>query len=332
LINKSASLPTARKTIYSDEATRRGFERLNNIEKEVLRLQFDPRGIKDEAAREAASSGPNGVPASKKTVRPFQKLVAAQIEKNRRDKNLRTRLQREKQQEQTKNERRDDMLNRAMKKPVTHPPKVNRNKKSMSALFNFMRPISSAFGADTQPLAGHKRSASELDFVPSGKPAIVVSLMDAQVAQFINNERSYTFQLDTEDGGHYLLQAISKKEMNKWLESISKVTRNAAKRRLTYLGNSPKPQLADHIHHPVSAPSSKDPNAGTPNSSLINLVLTMLLVFGVDLVQLLQREQESEYIPPGTVPIIIEQCLAEVEGRGLTEVGICKDDLFFSRS
>jgi len=61
-------------------------------------------------------------------------------------------------------------------------------------------------------------------------------------------------------------------------------------------------------------------------------MLTISIVFGVDLVHLLQREQESEYIPPGTVPIVIEQCLAEVESRGLTEVGICKDDQPFSQT
>lgn len=48
------------------------------------------------------------------------------------------------------------------------------------------------------------------------------------------------------------------------------------------------------------------------------------LVFGVELEFLLRRETGSDEISPGTVPIVIEQCLTEVEGRGLTEVGICK--------
>ena len=99
-------------------------------------------------------AGSNGPPSSKKTVRPFYKTVAAQVEKNRRDKNLRSRLQREKVLEQSRNERRDDLLDRAMKGPRTKAPgtsavpKVHRNKKSMSAFLNFMRPISSAFGAE----------------------------------------------------------------------------------------------------------------------------------------------------------------------------------------
>ena len=150
---------------------------------------------------------------------------------------------------------------RPRKQPLSMVQKQHRNKKSMSAFLSFMRPISSAFGAEIpQPLV-LKRTASELDFPLTSKPSLVLSVMDAQVAQFINNERSYTFQLDTDDGGHYLLQAMTKREMNKWLETISRVTKMAAKRRLTYLGNSPKPQISDHIHSsPIVA--SRDPKAG----------------------------------------------------------------------
>jgi hypothetical protein len=268
LISKSSSLTSNRKNIYSDESNRRGFERLNNIEKEVLTLQFDHRGIKEEALREAASNpgmnGGGGALSTKKAIRPFHKVVAIQIEKNRRDKNLRIRLQREKIQEQSKNERRDDLLNKAMrprKQPLSNVQKQNRNKKSMSAFLSFMRPISSAFGAEIPQPLGLKRTPSELDFPSTSKPSLVLNVMDAQVTQFINNERSYTFQVDTDDGGHYLLQAITKREMNKWLETISRVTKMAAKRRLTYLGHSPKPQISDHIHStPIVA--SRDPQAG----------------------------------------------------------------------
>ncbi|KAF6752251.1 rho GTPase activating protein 22 [Ephemerocybe angulata] len=315
LINKAWALPSSRKHPQSDEANRRGFERLNNIEKEVFHLQFDHRGIREEAAREATQTGGNGHPSSKKTIRPFYKVVATQIEKNRRDRNLRSRLQREKIMEQSRNERRDDILNRAMKGPrsktqplVNAVQKQHRNKKSMSAFLNFMRPISSAFGADITPASNgpmYKKTAAELDFVPSGKAALVLSILDARAAQFINNERSYMFQLETEDGGHYLLQATSKKDMAKWLEIISKVTQSVAQRRLTYLGNSPKPQIADHIHDQANTPS-RDPMA----------------VFGVELEYLLQREALGGDIPPGTVPHIIEACLMEIETRGLTEVGI----------
>ncbi|TFK45164.1 hypothetical protein BDQ12DRAFT_50569 [Crucibulum laeve] len=307
LISKARSLPAPRRTIQTDEVNRRGFERLNNVEKDVLLLQFDHRGIRDEAMQEAMQTSMTSPSSAKKVPRPFHRFVALQNEKNRRDKNLRSRLQKEKVYEQTKNEKRDDLLNKAMRprKPSTAAQKQHRNKKSMSAFLNFIRPISSAFGSDAFHGPGLKRTASELDFPASGKPALVLSVLDAHVVQFINNERSFTFQLDTEDGGHYLLQAMSKREMTKWLDTITRVTTMAAKRRLTYLGNSPKALVSDHIHsHPVVR--SRDPKA----------------VFGVELEFLLQRESDGSQVPPGTVPSIIEECLFEVESRGLSEVGI----------
>lgn len=47
-------------------------------------------------------------------------------------------------------------------------------------------------------------------------------------------------------------------------------------------------------------------------------------VFGVDLEFLLRRETGNKTIPPGTIPLILDQCLSEIESRGLTEVGICE--------
>ncbi|KAF8883269.1 hypothetical protein BD779DRAFT_1674611 [Infundibulicybe gibba] len=284
LIVKAPSLPSTRRRVQPEELNRRGFERLNNIEKEVLLLQFEHRGIKDEAVREAMQAPVNGNASARKTARPFQRLVLAQVEKNRRDKHLRSRLQKEKVLEQSKTEKRDDLLT----EPCDHGnlgPQFKNNIGTRKACV--------------------KKTASELDFTPSGKPSLVLSLVDAQIAQFINNERSFLFQLDTEDGGHYLLQAMNKRDMTKWMETVKRVAKMAAKRRLTYLGNSPKPKIADHIHNQTTTPS-RDPTA----------------VFGVELQFLLQREFGSTQVPAGTIPSIIEQCLGEVETRGLTEVGI----------
>jgi hypothetical protein len=211
-----------------------------------------------------------GSSSARKAVRPFQKLCAMQLEKNKRDRYLRDRVSKEKKQEQ-RSEKRDDHINRGIRNSVVPTPRQHRNKKSMSsAFFQFMRPISSAFTSEYLEPGGLRRTPAELDFTPSGKPSLVLSVVDARVAQFINNERSFTFQLDTEDGGHYLLQALSKREMTKWLDTINRVSKMAAKRRLTYLGN-PKPQLADHIHN-NPATASQDPTAGECISFFLSLL------------------------------------------------------------
>ncbi|KAK0471613.1 rho GTPase activating protein 22 [Armillaria novae-zelandiae] len=306
LCNLIANTPPLHSSRQRGDIARRGFERLNNIEREVVTLQFDHRGIRDEGQREGLHGNTNGPPSTRRLSRPFQRIIQTQTDKVRRDRNWRSRLQKEKLLEQSRNEKREDMLNKAMrprKRPGT-PTKQHRNKKSMSAFLHFMRPISSAFGSEPTHGPELKRTVAELDFTPTGKPVLVLSLVDARVVEFINNERSYMFKVDTEDGGHYLLQAMNKRDMTKWLETINRVAKMAAKRRLTYIGSSPKPELSD-LRAGSSAPS-RDPNA----------------VFGVDPQILLQREAEGGDVPYGALPKIIEQCLSEIESRGLTEVGI----------
>ncbi|KZT03884.1 uncharacterized protein LAESUDRAFT_728564 [Laetiporus sulphureus 93-53] len=283
---------------------RRDLERLSTIEREVSAMYFDLRTIREEAYREATQAGILG---AKKIHRPFQTLVALQQEKNRRDRHLRDRLSREKRQEQQQKDKREEYLTKAMntRRPPAPTPKQHRNKKSVSsAFFQLMRPISSAFSSDSIASA-MKRSPAELDFTPMHKPILVLSVVDARVAQFVNNERSFTFQLDTEDGGHYLLQAIGKAEMKKWMDIIQHVSNVAAKRRLTYLGQNSKVQLADHLLSQPTA-ASRDPHA----------------VFGVELDFLLRREAINGEVQPGTIPSVLDRLIAEVEARGLMEVGI----------
>jgi hypothetical protein len=295
--------------------------RLGKIEQEASYLQFDHRLIREDAIREAGS---DGIHPNKRIPRPFNLLVLAQQEKYKRDKYARDRLSKEKKQEQHRYEKREDYLNKAMhsSKPNLGVSKAHRNKKSMSsAFFQFMRPISSAFTSETAIHPGQKRTAEELDFTPTGKPALVLSLADCRVAQFINNERSFTFQLDTEDGGHYLLQAMGKKDMTKWMNKISHVSKAAAKRRLTYLGNNAN--LAEQL-------AALDLNTRGHARKCLPLHQRVphvegcpYVVFGIDLKVLVQREF-GDNPPPGAIPSMLETCFREVESRGLPEVGICE--------
>ena len=237
------------------------------MERELSLVHFDLRAIREDAHREAMQAS---VPSGKRGQRPFQAIVAQQQEKNRRDRLWRDRLSKEKRQEQQRHDKREEQLNRAMNQRRQNPvmPKQHRNKKSMSsAFFQLMRPISSAFISDTLSGSASKRTPAELDFFPSSKPSQVVSVVNARVAHFVNNERSFVFQLDAEDGGHYLLQAASKQEMKKWIDTIERVSQTTAKRRLTYLGQNVKLQMTDdHLAKPTVA--TRDPLAGKRNHIL----------------------------------------------------------------
>ena len=226
----------------------------------MSQIKFDLRAIREDVHREASQIHAGHQP--KRSQRPFQKLLAAQQEKNKRDRNLRERLEKERKQEQYRIDKREEYLSKAMNTRRQYTPQ-HRMKKSGSSTFfqQLMRPISSAFALDHVDVNAPRRTAAELDFTPTGKPALVLSVVDARISHSIHNERSYTFQLSTEDGGHYLLQAATKAEMTKWINTIDHVSKTAAKRRLTYIGNSPKPKLSDHIHdRPTTA--SRDPTAG----------------------------------------------------------------------
>ncbi|KAH8103500.1 hypothetical protein BXZ70DRAFT_925997 [Cristinia sonorae] len=305
-ITSNAPLSLPHKSHHRVESSRIDFERLNNIEQALNNVQFDLRVMREEAHRELTQAGP---PMPKRPPRPFQAIVAAQQEKNKRDKSLRDRLSKEKRLEQQRLDKREEYLNKAMN-PRRPPPaaasKQHRNKKSMSSAFlHFMRPISSAFTSDTTGYANAvKRTPAELDFTPTQKPSLVLNVVDARVSQFINNERSFTFQIDTEDGGHYLLQALDKSDMKKWMDTIERVSKSAAKRRLTYLGNASKIQASDHLLTPGNA--SRDPRA----------------VFGVELEYLLRRDAGGVDPQPGSIPVVVDRLIAFVETKGLTDIGI----------
>ncbi|KAI0090890.1 hypothetical protein BDY19DRAFT_887550 [Irpex rosettiformis] len=299
----TTSSPNGSRRPRHREVNRRDFDRLNRIETELNEVHLDLRLIREDAYREVAQCSTALV---RKQPRPFQAIVAQQQEKNKRDRSLRDKLSKEKRQEQHRQDKREEYLNKAMQTRRPYPPaaKQHRNKKSVSSAFlHFMRPISSAFLSETlSPTA--KRTPAELDFAPTHKPAMVLSIVDARVQAFINNERSFTFQIDTEDGGHYLLQALDRTDMKKWIETIERVSKMAAKRRLTYLGHNSKMPMSDHLFTTGAAP--RDPRA----------------VFGVELETILLRQSSDDSIAPGTIPRVVERLIEEVESRGLTEVGI----------
>lgn len=290
------------------------------MENAASNVIFDLRLIREDAHREASSTST----PSKRVTKPFNSLVLAQQEKNKRDKYIRDRLSKEKRQEQHRHEKREEYFNKAMnhRKLPTGAQKQHRNKKTMSsAFFQFMRPISSAFSSDSVVTAGAKRTPEELDFTPASKPILVLSVAEARIAQFINNERSFTFLLDTEDGGHYLLQTVNKKEMMKWITKVNHVAKVAAKRRLTYLGNNAHTQLAEHLT--MRPQTGSHDTAGEPIEALLTDLAHILIVFGVDLQSLILRESRGDP-QRGMIPLFLEQCMNEVETRGLSEVGICE--------
>ncbi|KAF8326839.1 uncharacterized protein EI90DRAFT_2975491 [Cantharellus anzutake] len=285
---------------YTDRA---GIDRMNNMLKELAASERDHRLVKEDAQRESVQPSPSYI--GRRNVRPFQSLIAAQVEKIRRDRHAKERLSKEKRQEQQRSDRLEGEMNRAMQ-PSKRPslnlaPKHERGKRSMSALFRVVRPISAAFSDRAHLHAEIKRRRlSELDFQPIGKPSLVLSLADATSSIFTNEERPYTLELITEDGGRWLLQAISYMELVRWIDVIN----SASKKRHTYIGNG-KPQLSEMVDD-----MARDLERVRHDA-----------VFGVSLESLTSREVPTHADQEG-VPAVLQKLLFEVEYRGLTEIGI----------
>ena len=131
----------------------------------------------------------------------------------------------------------------------------------MTALLRPFRPLSIAFGSQHTPTDTPRKRLSELDFEPSSKPALVVTLNAARVSEFINNSRSYTFQVISEDGASYLFQGTSSGDVKDWIDVIGKASQSSAAKRLTYI--APSASTTD-LHSPQipSVPVKKEVEAG----------------------------------------------------------------------
>lgn len=216
---------------------------MNNMISECRNIEGLFQEAKDEAQREAFHPSPSY--NSRRPSRPFQLLVTAQGEKNRRDRSYRDRLSREQKHEQQKHDRREQDLDRAMQPAkTTVGGKHQRGKRSMASVslfFRAVRPISTAWGSERTP--SRARTASELDFPVSGKPSLVLSLNEARATAFESEDRPYLFQLSTEDGGRWILQATSSTELDSWTRAID----TASRKRSTYLPQTAKLLQPDPI-------------------------------------------------------------------------------------
>ena len=303
-------------------ADRVGIDRMNNMLKEAIASERGYRLVKEDAQRESVQLAPSYI--GRRNIRPFQSLITAQVEKVRRDRQARERLSKEKRQEQQRNDRFESEMNRAMqpsKRPSLNLPKHERGKRSMSALFRVVRPISTAFTSDRANVQADikRRRFSTLDFQPIGKPSLVLSLTGATSSIFHSDERPYTFDLTTEDGGKWLFQATSHRELVRWTDAII----GASKKRLTYIGND-QPQLSDIVGDMSRTHEHVPHDAGKPVEDLKHATFTHIhVVFGVSLDSLVSRESSTPVDAEG-VPVILQQLINEVEYRGLTEVGICR--------
>ncbi|KAG9127010.1 rho GTPase-activating protein [Ceratobasidium sp. 392] len=297
LISNAPNLQPLRKQQLRSNTHRADVDRMTSMQREIADSFYELRVLREEAHKENSQSTPLHAQPRKLT-RPFHRTVLEQMEKNKRDRYARERLQKEMKAERLVSERREDNIAKAMFPKGQHGQR--KKSRSMSGFFTMLRPISSAWSSGKVPM--EPRTLQELDFEPTGKPSWVLNLAGAQSQEYVNKLRSFLIRLRTEDGGVYYLQAMEQQDMNTWLSRMQETSTNFARRRLTYQGNKPD---AGEAGTPGYKPSTKHPNP----------------VYGVSLMQLLEREY-GKPPPPDAIPRVVKICIQEVESRGLTESGL----------
>ena len=145
------------------------------------------------------------------------------------------------------------------------------------------------------------------EWTPSSKPYLVLSLSGVEVHQYDNSQRSFVFEIITEDGQRSLLQASSKDQLDSWTDNFHRAGTEIAHRRATLLAQTPLAEEPEPVVTETRQVATLAP------SGPVNKGSTTL--FGVSLWELVQRE--------GTpLPKFVDTVLTLIEARGLSEVGI----------
>ncbi|KAG9088684.1 rho GTPase-activating protein [Ceratobasidium sp. UAMH 11750] len=178
LISNAPNLQPLRRQQLRSNTHRADVDRMTSMQREIADSFYELRVLREEAHKENIQNlQPHAQP--RKLVRPFHRTVAEQLEKNKRDKYARERLQKELKAERLVSERREDNIAKAMLPKGQHGQR--KKSRSMSGFFTMLRPISAAWSSEKVPMK--PRTLQELDFEPTGKPSWVLNLAGAQVQE-----------------------------------------------------------------------------------------------------------------------------------------------------
>ncbi|RIA95407.1 hypothetical protein C1645_802989 [Glomus cerebriforme] len=248
----------------------------------------DLRNIKDFAIRENSTVRITNTQSKYvKSQKPFNKLVAEQQEKIKRDQKERDRLAKDIRETQ----------NKLQKKSRTN----HRPSRVESFIKQVARPLSIAFGSSWQSHnSGNSPNLKNLSgqyHSSSSKAALVINLINSNASEASSDfglTLDSVFRIVTEEGGQYLFQALDNDNMNDWIRVINEAAKEGAEKRNTILNKEP-----DIVPKEEEVPDDPPKTRGS--------------VYGKDLITLM---------PDGKIPIFVEKCITEIEKRGLREVGI----------
>ncbi|KAI7883569.1 hypothetical protein K492DRAFT_205374 [Lichtheimia hyalospora FSU 10163] len=260
--------------------------------------------LKDMAHRENRTGGGLSSRAGSKghytRTTVFNKLVAEQLDKLKRDIKERDRIDKEWRDLQHKLQKRQLEQQRYLEKQERR----NQQKQGHHHLPKF-----NAFFRTRKAAGGYADSVSDTtmdasDVLATAKASTVINLIHATTSvASAYTRRDHVFRIVTEEGGQYLFQGTSRDEMHDWMLQINNAAHAGAVKRRSVLAA----ESEDNRNSSGTTATHHLTECDTPTSH------TRRSVYGMDL---------STLMADGNVPMIAEKCINEIEKRGLEEVGI----------
>ncbi|RCI02806.1 rho GTPase-activating protein, partial [Rhizopus stolonifer] len=265
------------------------------------------KDLRELAARENKKQPGNLVLRAGPRTTVFNKLVTEQMEKLKRYFRDRDRIDKEwlsfqhklqkKQLEQARQADKQDRKTNQAKSSTTLPSHQLQQHSVMPRINSFLKGLRPHSMAAFPPHL-HIDHPSLFPHLSSIKASTVINLIHATTSVASTyTKRDFVFRIVTEEGGQYLLQGMSREDMQDWMQYINSSSREGAAKRQSVLA-------ADSIN--------VDPIV-LPNTETRSKPFSRTSVFGVPLDSLIRDHQ---------IPLVVDKCIQEIERRGLEEVGI----------
>lgn len=265
--------------------------------------------LKDMAYRENRAGGGLSTRAGSKghytRTTVFNKLVAEQLDKLKRDIKERDRIDKEWRDLQHKLQKRQLEQQRYLEK------QERRNQQKQGHHHHHHLPKFNALFRNRKTGGSHAESTSTTtmdasDVLATAKASTVINLIHATTSvASACTRRDHVFRVVTEEGGQYLFQGTSWDEMHDWMLQINNAAHAGAVKRRSVLAA----ESEDNRNSSGATAAHHLTECDTPSSAYY----TRRSVYGMDL---------STLMADGNVPLIAEKCISEIEKRGLEEVGI----------
>jgi RhoGAP domain/RasGEF domain/RasGEF N-terminal motif/Pleckstrin homology domain len=248
----------------------------------------------------------------------FGKLVAKQQEKLKADTKERERIDREWREIQHKMQKKQleqaKTIEKRERKLLKHHGSSHQHQSSHLPWINsFLRGLKITHTNEQhQELGGMSKDDYHLSDVLT-VPVVTDNMKASNVINLINStssvastylKRDFVFRIVTEEGGQYLFQAMNDSNMHDWIRTINWAAKEGAARRLTVLVAQAENKRKSGTSDDLKFFDDRQRKKGKEVRGSI---------YGVDL---------SELMSSGKIPFVVENCIDEIERRGLEEVGI----------